>query len=224
MADVAIEGTSDIQKNVRFNIYHMLICANEDQGFSSIGARTLSGEGYRGHIFWDAEIFLLPFYAYVMPDVAKNMLMYRHKRIQQAKVIAKEKGYEGAMFPWESAGTGEEETPSWAKNLDGKIIFIRTNDLEHHIASDIVYAIVQYFQVSDDKEFMKTCGYEMIFEIARFWASRTVCNKKGRYEIRNVIGPDEFHEDVNNNAYTNVMAKWCLLTAHKYYNSLKEKS
>lgn len=224
IADVVIEGTSDIQKNVRFNIYHMLICAQDDQGFSSIGARTLSGEGYRGHIFWDAEIFLLPFYAYVMPDVAKNMLMYRYSRMKQAKAIAKEKGYEGAMFPWESAGTGEEETPSWAKNLDGKIIPIMTNDFEHHIVADIVYAIVQYFQVADDKEFMKDQGYEMIFEIARFWASRTVCNKKGRYEIRNVIGPDEFHEDVNNNAYTNVMAKWCLLTAHKYYNSLKESN
>ncbi|MCK5580250.1 MAG: glycoside hydrolase family 65 protein [Candidatus Omnitrophica bacterium] len=224
IADVIIEGTADIQKNVRFNIYHMLICAHDDQGFSSIGARTLSGEGYRGHIFWDAEIFLLPFYAYVMPDVAKNMLMYRHKRIQQAKIIAKEKGYEGAMFPWESAGTGEEETPSWAKNLDGEVIPIRTNDLEHHIAADIAYAIVQYFQVADDKEFMKDQGYEMIFEIARFWASRTVRNRRGRYEIRNVIGPDEFHEDVNNNAYTNVMAKWCLLTAYKYYNTLKKSN
>ncbi|MDP8259935.1 MAG: hypothetical protein P9L96_02900 [Candidatus Gygaella obscura] len=224
IADVIIEGTADIQRNIRFNIYHMLICAHDDQGFSSIGARTLSGEGYRGHIFWDAEIFLLPFYAYVLPDVAKNMLMYRYKRLQQAKTIAKEKGYEGAMFPWESAGTGEEETPSWAKNLDGEVIHIRTNDLEHHIASDIVYAIVQYFQVTGDKDFMRDQGYEMIFEIARFWASRTVCNRSGRYEIRNVIGPDEFHEDVNNNAYTNVMAKWCLLTAHKYYNILRESN
>ena len=224
ISDVVIEGTADIQKNVRFNIYHMLICANDDQGFSSIGARTLSGEGYRGHIFWDAEIFLLPFYAYVMPDIAKNMLMYRYKRIEQAKIIAKEKGYKGTMFSWESADTGGEETPSWAKNLDGEIIPIRTNDLEHHIASDIAYAIVQYFQVTDDKNFMQDYGYEMIFEIARFWASRTVQNRKGRYEIRNVIGPDEFHEDVNNNAYTNIMAKWCLLTAYKYYNVLKKNN
>ena len=222
IADIVIEGTSDIQKNLRFNIYHMLICAHEDQGASSMGARTLSGEGYRGHIFWDAEIFLLPFYAYILPGVAKNMLMYRYKRMDQAKAIAREKGYQGVMFPWESAGTGEEETPSWAKNLNGEIIAIKTNDLEHHITADIAYAIVQYYQITDDNDFMRDHGYEMIFEISRFWASRVKKNRKGKYEIRDVIGPDEFHEHVNNNAFTNVMAMWCLRTAHKYYYDLKE--
>ncbi len=221
-SDVVIEGTSDIQKNLRFNIYHMLICAHYDQGDSSVGARTLSGEGYRGHIFWDAEIFLLPFYAYILPDVAKNMLLYRYQRLEQAKAIAIEKGYQGVMFPWESAGTGEEETPSWAKNLDGEIIPIKTNDLEHHITADIAYAIVQYYQITDDHAFMRDYGYEMIFEIARFWASRVQKNRQGKYEIRDVIGPDEFHEHVDNNAFTNVMAKWCLLTAHKYYYELKK--
>jgi len=224
ISDVVIEGTADIQKNLRFNIYHMLVCAFCDQGRSSVGARTLSGEGYRGHIFWDAEIFLLPFYAYVLPDIAKNMLMYRYQRMGEAKAIAKEKGYQGVMFPWESAGTGEEETPSWAKNLDGEIIAIKTNDLEHHITADIAFAIVQYYQISDDSHFMRDYGYEMIFEIARFWASRVKKNKKGKYEIRDVIGPDEFHEHVNNNAFTNVMAKWCLLTAHKYYYDLKKSN
>ncbi len=224
IADIAIEGTSDIQKNLRFNIYHMLICAHDDQGNSSVGARTLSGEGYRGHIFWDAEIFLLPFYAYILPNVARNMLMYRYQRMEQAKAIAKEKGYQGVMFPWESAGTGEEETPSWAKNLDGTIIAIKTNDLEHHITADIAYAIVQYYQITDDNNFMRAYGYEMIFEIARFWASRVTRNKQGKYEIKNVIGPDEFHEHVNNNAFTNAMAKWCLLTAYKYYCDLKKNN
>jgi len=223
-SDIVVEGTSDIQKNLRFNIYHMLICAHDDEGRSSVGARTLSGEGYRGHIFWDAEIFLLPFYAYVLPDIAKNMLLYRYRRMEQAKAIAKEKGFQGVMFPWESAGTGEEETPSWAKNLDGEIIAIRTNDLEHHITADIAYALVQYYQITDDHQFMRDYGYEMIFEISRFWASRVKRNKRGKYEIRDVIGPDEFHEHVNNNAFTNVMAKWCLLTAHKYYYDLKKSN
>jgi len=223
VADVAIEGTAEIQKNLRFNIYHMLICAHFDNGTSSIGARTLSGEGYRGHIFWDAEIFMLPFYAYVMPDIAKNMLLYRYHRMDQARAIAKEEGYEGTMYPWESAGTGEEETPTWAKDFDGTIIKIRTNKLEHHITADIAYACHNYGMLSGDTEFLNDHGYELIFESARFWASRVSRNRQGKYEIRDVIGPDEFHEHVNNNAYTNMIAKWNLNVANKIYFELKEK-
>lgn len=223
VADVIIEGTADIQKNLRFNIFHMLICGHFDGGFSSIGARTLSGEGYRGHIFWDAEIFMLPFYAYVCPDVAKNMLLYRYHRMDQARAIAQNQGYKGVMFPWESAGTGEEETPTWAKDLDGTIIRIRTNELEHHITADIAYACCQYAEVAGDEDFMKEYGYEMVFEAARFWASRVKRNRQGKYEIRDVIGPDEFHEHVHNNAYTNVMAKWNLSTGYKFYGALKRK-
>jgi len=222
-ADVVIEGTADIQKNLRFNIFHMLICTYYDEGFSSIGARTLSGEGYRGHIFWDAEIFMLPFYAYVQPQIAKNMLLYRYKRLGEARKIAKIQGYRGSMYPWESAGTGEEETPTWAKDLDGKIIRIKTNELEHHITADIAYACMQYVAISGDEEFMKNFGYEMIFESARFWASRVAKNRQGKYEIRDVIGPDEFHEHVNNNAFTNMMAKGNLMTGHKLYSELKKK-
>ena len=223
ISDIVIEGTADIQKNIRFNIYHMLICAHQDEGFSSIGARTLSGEGYRGHIFWDAEIFLLPFYVYILPNVAKNMLIYRYKRLTQARAIAKTKGYKGAMFPWESAGTGEEETPTWAKNLDGSIIKIKTNDLEHHITADIAFACCQYAEITGDQDFMKNYGYEMLFATARFWASRVQRNRGGKYEINNVIGPDEFHEHVDNNAYTNMMAKWNLLSAYKLCLELKSK-
>ena len=223
-ADVTIDGTANIQKNLRFNIYHMLICAHEDEGFSSIGARTLSGEGYRGHIFWDAEIFMLPFYAYVWPEIARNMLLYRYRRLDQAKNIAKAQGYHGSMYPWESAATGEEETPTWAKDLDGKIIRIKTNELEHHITADIAYAVMQYVMVSGDEIFLRQYGYEMILESARFWASRVSRNKKGKYEIRDLIGPDEFHEHVNNNAYTNMMAKWNLLSGNKCYFELKKKN
>ncbi len=222
VADVMIAGTASIQKNLRFNIFHMLACGHSDKGFSSIGARTLSGEGYRGHVFWDAEIFMLPFYAYVMPEVAKNMLLYRYNRMDHARAIAKKQGYKGVMFPWESAGTGEEETPTWAKDLDGKIIRIKTNELEHHITADIAFACCQYAEISADENFMNDYGYEIVFEAARFWASRVQRNRQGRYEIRDVIGPDEFHEHVNNNAYTNVMAKWNLSTGHKFYYTLKK--
>ena len=223
IADVVIQGTSDIQKNLRFNIYHMLICNHCDDGFSSIGARTLSGEGYRGHIFWDTEIFLFPFYAHVLPDMAKNLLLYRYHRLEQARMIAKNKGYEGVMFPWESAGTGEEETPTWAKNLDGSIIRIKTNEQEHHITADIAFACCQYAEISGDHDFMCDYGYEMIFEAARFWASRVERNRRGKYEIRDVIGPDEFHEHVDNNAYTNIMAQWNLLAGHRLCQEFKKK-
>ncbi|NGX41797.1 MAG: Kojibiose phosphorylase [Chlamydiae bacterium] len=222
-SDIVIEGTAEIQKNVRFNIYHMLICSHFDNGYSSIGARTLSGEGYRGHIFWDAEIFLLPFYAYTNPEIAKNMLLYRYKRLDHARKIAISRGYKGAMFPWESAGTGEEETPTWAKNLDGTIIRIKTNELEHHISADIAYACCQYVEIANDLDFLRKYGYEILLETARFWASRVKHNRQGHFEIRDVIGPDEFHEHVNNNAFTNMMAKWNLLTAHNMFLELKKK-
>ncbi|MCK5178542.1 MAG: glycoside hydrolase family 65 protein, partial [Candidatus Omnitrophica bacterium] len=111
--------------------------------------------------------------------------------------------------------------PTWAKDLDGKIIRIKTNELEQHITADIAFACCQYAEITDDEDFMMGYGYEMVFEAARFWASRVQRNRQGKYEIRDVIGPDEFHEHVNNNAYTNVMAKWNLSTAHKFYQTLK---
>ncbi|MBN1793945.1 MAG: glycoside hydrolase family 65 protein [Candidatus Omnitrophica bacterium] len=222
-ADVVIEGTANIQTNLRFNLYHLLICAHHDTGFSSIGARTLSGEGYRGHIFWDGEIFVFPFYLFTLPEVAKNMLLYRYQRLDEARRIATERGYEGAMFPWESAGTGEEETPTWAKDLDGSIVKIHTHTFEHHITADIAYAVYQYFLITGDLQFMKECGYEMLFESARFWASRVAYNRRRDvYEIRNVIGPDEFHVNVNNNAFTNIMARWNMLIAAQECSRLKK--
>ena len=221
-ADIVIEGAENLQKNLRFNIYHMLICAHTDQGASSIGARTLSGEGYRGHIFWDAEIFLLPFYLFNFPKAARNMLLYRYRRLDKARELARRDGYKGAKFAWESADTGEDETPEWSKDFDGTVIKIHTHSQEHHITADIAYAIYNYFVATGDERFMRNCGYEMIFETARFWASRVEFNKrKKRYEINGVIGPDEFHKDVNNNAFTNMMAKWNLLTAYKLFCQLK---
>ena len=221
-SDVVIEGDSDAQKSMRFNIYHMLIASNPDDKDTSIGARTLSGEGYRGHIFWDTEIFLLPFYTFIFPETAKNLLHYRYNRLDAARKIAKSKGYKGALFPWESADTGEDETPRWHKDLDGSIIEIHTQDYEHHIVADVVYGLWQYYKVTGDSKFMNKYGAEIIFETARFWASRVEENKRSRqFEIKHVMGPDEFHGDVDNNAYTNCMAKWNLLTASDLYDSLE---
>lgn len=224
-ADIVIGGASNLQQNLRFNIYHMVICGNTDDGFSSIGARTLSGEGYRGHIFWDTEIFLLPFYVFTLPETAKNLLLYRYKRIDMARELAKKEGYKGTKYAWESATTGAETTPVWAKDLDGSIIKIYTHKFEHHITADIAYAVDKYYTATGDEKFMREAGYEMMFGSARFWASRVSYNaRKKKYEIKNVIGPDEFHTDVNNNAFTNMMAKWNLITARKFYRKVKKES
>jgi kojibiose phosphorylase len=223
VAEVSIWGEPEVEKNFRFNIYHLLICAAENNGFSSIGARALSGEGYHGHIFWDAEIFLLPFYLFTLPQVARNMLLYRYKRLDAARAIARQHGFKGAMFPWESAGLGLDETPGWAKDLDGKVIKIHTGEMEQHITADVAYAFYYYNNVTRDEQFLKDYGYEVLFETARFWASRVEYNKRKRkYEIRQVIGPDEFHVNVDNNAFTNMMAKWNLLIACKMFNKMKE--
>ena len=224
-AEVSIWGDPEVEKNFRFNIYHMLICAAQDDGSSSIGARSLTGEGYRGHIFWDTEIFLFPFYLYILPGVARNMLLYRYRRLDAARAIAKKYGYKGAMFPWESAGLGEEETPGWAKDLDGKIIRIHTGRMQHHITADIACAFYHYYNATQDEGFLQDYGYEVMFETARFWASRIEHDKKkGKCGINHVIGPDEFHVDVNNNAFTNMMAKWNLLTAYKLFRKLKNSN
>jgi len=221
-SDIEIKGDPDTEKSLCFNIYHLLIAGREGNGKSSIGAKTLTGEGYRGHIFWDADIFISPFFIYNRPKVAKNMLLYRYNRLDAARRIAESLGYKGAMFPWESADTGEETTPAWAKNFDGSIIQIRTHEMEHHITADVAYAVYHYYVATQDERFMLRHGFEMIFETARFWASRVVYNsKQNRYEIKHVIGPDEFHEDVDNNAYTNSMARFNLLVAHGMYQKMK---
>ncbi len=216
VSDVVIKGTYNLQQNLRFNIYHMLSCAVSDNGLSSIGARALSSEGYRGHVFWDTEIFLFPFYLFNYPKIAKSLLLYRCKRMDKARELAIREGYKGAKFPWESASTGEEETPGWARDIDGKISRVYTHAYQHHVTADIAYAVYKYVLATDDTAFMEKYGYEVFAETARFWASRVKFNKRKKvYEINNIIGPDEIHINVKNNAFTNMMAKWNLLTANK---------
>jgi len=217
-ADIEIKGDPYAQKAVRFNIYHLLICGNETSHEASIGARSLTGEGYSGHVFWDTEIYILPFFIYTNPVVAKNLLIYRYLRLDEARNKAKEYGFEGALFPWESADSGKEVTPRWAKGNFGRIVRILTGEQQHHIVSDIAYAVMNYWRATKDTAFMKQYGLELIFETARFWKSRVAYNKNlDRYEIRQVIGPDEFHEGVHNNAYTNLMAAWNLRFARELF-------
>jgi kojibiose phosphorylase len=223
-ADIEISADHDIERTLRFNIYHLLIAGNENNDNVSIGAKTLTGEGYRGHVFWDNEIFILPFFIYTNPNIARNLLMYRYNRLNAARRIANNNGFRGAMFPWESADSGEEVTPSWYKSSDGRIIPVNTGKQEHHINADIPYSIFHYYTATNDLDFLLNYGLEVIFETARFWASRLEYNeKKKRYEIKNIIGPDEFHENVNNNAFTNAMAKWTLNITTELYKVFRRK-
>jgi kojibiose phosphorylase len=225
MADIDIRPDANLQTALRFNIYHMLICGNPRDNRSSIPARTLSGEGYRGHIFWDTDIFILPFFIYNHPQVAKNILYYRYRTLPVARRNAREKGYKGALFSWESADTGKEVTPQWHRDLDGKVIRIHTGELEHHIAADVAYAVNNYYAVTGDEKFMLDAGLEIMFETARFWASRVKYNKsRDSYSIRNVIGPDEFHTKINDNAYTNIMARWNLVRATQLYRNYETRN
>jgi kojibiose phosphorylase len=223
-SNIEIDGDPDIERAVRFNIYHLLIAASEHCDDVSIGAKALTGEGYRGHIFWDTELFCLPFFIYTNHSVAKNLLLYRYHRLDAARKIAEEKGYQGAMFPWESADTGEETTPTWYKDGRGKIQRVLTNEQECHITADIVYAVIHYYSATNDVDFLLDYGLEIILETAKFWAGRVEYNwRKKSYEIKNVIGPDEFHEGVNNNAFTNILVQWVLRIAAQILRVLKRK-
>jgi kojibiose phosphorylase len=223
VSDIQVEGDTDLQRALRFNIYHLLIAGStHTPDLTSIGARCLSGEGYRGHVFWDMEIFVLPFFIHTAPDLARKFLMYRFHHLDSARENAVKRGYAGAMFPWESADTGKDETPTWHKDFDGKIIEIHTKQQEHHITADIARAVSYYFRATDDTKFMLHAGLEMLIESARFWASRAEYSRQKRcYVINGVIGPDEFHEDVNNNAYTNLMARRNLKNARMWYEHLR---
>jgi trehalose/maltose hydrolase-like predicted phosphorylase len=211
-ADAEIAGDAQIQRQVRFALYHLIGAAHPDER-TSIGARALTGERYRGHVFWDTETFVWPFYLSTHPATARALLLYRYHTLDGARNKAQSLGYRGALFAWESTDTGEETTPP-VINVPGiGRQPILTGIEEHHLAADIAYAIVQYRQATADDAFFLDYGAEMLLEIGRFWSSRAVQSDDQRYHIRKVIGPDEYHESVDDNAYTNVMAQWTLRRA-----------
>lgn len=223
-SDIHIEGDLLIQKALRFDMYHLLIAAPPQDIDVSIPAKALSGEWYKGHVFWDTEIYVLPFLTYTQPRVARNLLMYRYRRLKQARDGAKAQGYKGALWPWESAASGKDETPQTWVNFDGTIIPVYTSKREHHIASDVIYSLLSYYQATRDEDFMLQYGAEMIFETARFSASRVTYDRRSkRYEIKGVIGPNEFQELVDNNSYTSYMAKWTLRSGSELYHYLRHK-
>jgi len=208
---------------LRLHAFHLLqtVSLNSVDLDVSVPARGLHGEAYRGHIFWD-ELFIFPFYNYRFPEIARALLRYRFRRLDMARRLAHDAGYRGAMFPWQSGSDGREESQRVHLNpKSGRWLPDHTH-LQRHVNAAVAYNAWQYFQASSDLQFLESTGAELILEIARFWSSIASLDAAGeRYEIRGVVGPDEYHvaypgsdhPGIDNNAYTNVMAAWTLTTA-----------
>ncbi len=222
--EIQIESENEFdQLAIRFAHYHLMTMTPAHDNRFGIAAKGLTGEGYKGHSFWDTEVFILPFFIYTFPDVAKSLLEYRYLTLSGARKKAKDNGFEGAMYPWESAFTGEEVTPVWGAVdiITGTATKIWSGFIEQHITADIAYAVWQYYKITGDQDFMDRCGYEMIFDTATFWSSRLEWDENSNsYHINNVIGPDEYKEHVNNNAFTNHMAHHNITLAIHYYQKL----
>jgi len=211
-ADVRLEGDETLQREIRVALFH-LMGSVADEGEAAVGARGLSGPAYRGHVFWDSDVFVLPFLAATHPAAARAMLEYRIRRLPAARTIANVLGRRGARFPWESAHTGFEVTPQTGRDRAGNIFPIRTGLIEEHIVADVAWAASCYADWTGDTAFLEGPGFDLFVETARYWASRVRWDRNGDAHIYGVIGPDEYHETVDDNAFTNVMARWNLRRA-----------
>ncbi len=209
-ADVRIAGDAAAQKALRFAMFHLIGAADAEDPRVSIGAKALTGEGYKGHVFWDTELYMLPFYLHTHPPAARTLLMYRYHTLDAARQRARAMGYRGALYAWESTDTGEEATPETVIGIYGEPVPILTGKMAHHIDSAVAYAVWKYWQSTRDVDFMAEAGGEILIEVARFWASRAEPDAAGATHIRHVVGPDEYHTDVDDSAYTNGMARFCL--------------
>ena len=195
-SDIQIEGDPQSQQDVHAMLYHLYAFTREGSS-SSPSPMGLSGLGYNGHVFWDTELWMYPGLLLLHPELGKSLLEYRYQRLEAAKRNAFDKGYKGAMYPWESAASGVEETPVWAL----------TGPFEHHITADVAIAAWNYYCVTKDINWLKEKGWPILSATADFWASRVERNRPGNYEIKNVVAADEWAENVNNNAFTNAAAK-----------------
>jgi len=218
---VVVYGDSDAQRWINFALYHLITSGEFSGNYSSIPARTLTGEAYKGHIFWDTEMYLVPFFIFTKPLIAKALLLYRYNTLSGALENAKKEGYRGACYAWESTDTGIEMAPPFASLPDGQIIRIFSGKYENHISSDIAYAAWQYWIITHDEEFLLNHGAEIIFQTARFSRSLMIQGSDEYYHINNVVGPDEYHPLVDDNAYTNLMVQFNLETALKIVDILK---
>ena len=222
-SDVEVDGDAVAQQALRFAIYHLNSAANPADERVSIAARALTGDDYRGHVFWDTEIYLLPFYALTWPEAARSLLMYRFRTLDAARAKAAGMGWRGALYAWESADTGAETTPEHAIGPDRQVLDILCGKQEQHISADVAYAVWQYWQATGDEGFLLDAGAEILLETGRFWSSRAQPEADGCHHIRGVIGPDEYHEHIDDNAFTNVMARWNIRRALDVAALLRER-
>lgn len=201
-SDIVIDGPVEDARAVRSALYHLYSFAREGTALS-LSPMGLSGLGYNGHVFWDTELWMYPPLLVLHPEIARSLLEFRYQLLGAAKQNAFEHGYKGAMYPWESTTTGQEETPVWAL----------TGPFQQHISGCVAWAAWQYYLVTKDKEWLRTRGWPILKEVADFWTSRVERNGPGRYDINNVIGANEWQENIDNNAFTNGMAKTVLAYA-----------
>ena len=191
-SDIVIDGDLQSQLDVRFALFNLYSFARKGTGLS-IAPMGISSQGYNGHVFWDTELWMFPPLLVLNSELAESLLDYRFDRLGKAKRKAQNYGFKGAMYPWESDETGEEATPTWAL----------TGTFEHHITADVGIAFWNYYMVTKDKKWLKEKGYPVLKEVADFWVSRAEKNASGTYSIRNVVGADEFAQNIDDNAFTN---------------------
>lgn len=211
-SDILIEGDVEAQRDVRFALYNLYSFGREGTSYS-LSPMGLSGLGYNGHVFWDTELWMYPPLLVMQPAIARSLLEYRFERLDAARQNAFAHGYQGAMFPWESSDQGDEDTPVWAL----------TGPFQQHITGCIGWAFWKYYEVTKDKSFLKERAYPVLKEVADFWASRVERKGPGHYEINNVIGANEWQENIDNNAFTNGMAITVLRYATQAASLVGEK-
>ncbi len=209
-ADVVVEGRPDVQQALRFNLFHVLQSSGRS-GKTSIAAKGVTGEGYEGHYFWDTEIYVCPFFTYTKPEFARSLLEFRYSLLEKARKRARVMAENGALFPWRTID-GEETSA-----------YYPAGTAQYHIDADIVYAMEKYCEATGDTEFLYGPAAEVALETARLWASLGHCGADGRFRIDEVTGPDEYTALVDNNAYTNLMAKNNLRFAARTLSAMREK-
>jgi trehalose/maltose hydrolase-like predicted phosphorylase len=226
LSDVRIVGDDEAQLALRYSIYHLLSIAPAHSDRMSIPARGLSGQVYKGAIFWDTEMFMLPFFLHTNPAIAKNLIRYRIHTLDGARRKAVEYGYRGAYYAWESQDSGDDACTHFNVTdvFTGRPMRTYFRDKQIHISCDVAYGIWQYYELTGDESILFEGGAEVILECARFLLSYAYFKKdKNRYEILDVTGPDEYHERVNNNAFTSMMAMYTLEVAEKALELMKSK-
>jgi alpha,alpha-trehalose phosphorylase len=209
---IKIDGDDALTQGIRFNMFHLLQSTGKD-GYTNIGAKGLTGEGYEGHYFWDTETYVLPFFLYTQPETAKKLLEFRYNTLDAARDRAKEMSHtKGALYPWRTINGYECSS------------YYPAGTAQYHINADIAFALKQYYQVTDDFDFIKSMGIEILAETARLWEDAGSYNSEGQFCINCVTGPDEYTALINNNYYTNLMAAENLSFASEMVEKIKTES